>query len=201
MESVSFLTDGAGSTSSATVQSGASTLSPFRSLDVDHRINGTPGAISNGSFRSRLGGPSRGRVSLVSVSRPVDPLDPPAEPLQPAPPDRTIFPPGSRPAVLAQARPAVKKSVALRDAPARRASRSEARTQAPSFGLDPRYGLRQSKPPGHPLRRRSRHEEPGACYFTHGPWPGVPHGGSLCHRTTGKLQRAGRAALAAANAP
>jgi hypothetical protein len=50
-------------------------------------------------------------------------------------------------------------------------------------------------PPGHPLRRRSRHEEPGACYFTHGPWPSVPHGGSLCHRTTGKLQRAGRAAL------
>jgi hypothetical protein len=124
MESVSFLTDGAGSTSSATVHSGASTLSPFRSLDVDHRINGTPGAISTGSFRSRLGGPSRGRVSLGSVSRPVDPLDPPAEPLQPAPPDRTIFPPGSRPAVLAQARPAVKKSVALRDAPARRASRA-----------------------------------------------------------------------------
>jgi hypothetical protein len=70
MESVSFLTDGAGSTGSSTVQSGASTpSSPLRSLSVDHRIGGTPKAISNGSFRSRLRGPSRGRVSLESTLR------------------------------------------------------------------------------------------------------------------------------------
>jgi hypothetical protein len=153
MESVSFLTDGAGSTNSATVQSGASTLSPFRSMDVDHRINGTPGAISNGSFRSRLGGPSRGRVSLGSGSRPVDPLDPPAEPLQPAPPDRR-----KRDRLLKRVSPCGMRRRGTHPAPGHvHRRRHSGSTRAMDYV--------NQKPPGHPLRRRSRHEEPGACYL------------------------------------
>src|SRR5258708_10658297 len=68
VESASYLTDGAGSTSSATDQSSAATPSRRRSGSVDHRTNGSPRAISSGSFRSRPGGPSRGWVRPVSVS-------------------------------------------------------------------------------------------------------------------------------------